>query len=117
MRDALQAHLQAAVPGLRVNGDGEARLAGCLHVSSPHVSGDVAVARLWGRVAVSTGAACQSGAYGPSHVLSAMGIPAWAQDGAVRIGLGRMNSKEEMEEAGTLIAAALHPAEAMRRYA
>ena len=117
MRDALQSQLLAAVPGLRVNGDCEARLAGSLHISSPHVAGDVVLARLWGRVAVSTGAACQSGVPGPSHVLSAMEIPEWVREGAIRIGLGKTNTEQEVEIATALIAAALSPIEAVRRYA
>ncbi|WP_254908141.1 cysteine desulfurase family protein [Sphingobium sp. GW456-12-10-14-TSB1] len=117
MRDALQAHLLDALKGLRINGSPSQRLAGSLHVSTPHVPGDVAVSRLWGRVAVSTGAACQSGVPGPSHVLMAMGLSDWAREGAVRIGLGKMNTEQEVEEAGALIAAALSSAESVRRYA
>lgn len=117
LRDALQARLLADVPDLRVNGATGSRLAGSLHVSTPHLEGDVAVSRLWGRVAVSTGAACQSGVPGPSHVLTAMGLPDWARDGAVRIGLGRFNTEAEVEEAGNLIAAALGAVAPTRRFA
>ncbi|HMS02997.1 MAG TPA: aminotransferase class V-fold PLP-dependent enzyme [Gemmatimonadaceae bacterium] len=117
MRDALQSRLLATVPDLRVNVATGSRLAGSLHVSTPHLPGDAAVGRLWGRVAVSTGAACQSGVPGPSHVLSAMGLPEWAQDGAVRIGIGRFNTDAEIEQAGELIAAALTKATPARRRA
>lgn len=117
MRDALQARLMAEVPGLRVNGDRANRLAGSLHVSTPHLPGDAAVGRLWGRVALSTGAACQSGSPAPSHVLSAMQMPDWARDGAVRIGVGRFNTVSEIDEAADLIAAALNPTELPRRCA
>lgn len=106
MRDTLEARLIDAVPGLRVNGSRE-RLAGSLHVSTPHISGEAAVARLWGQVALSTGAACQSGVPGPSHVLSAMGVEEWVADGAVRIGVGKFNKPEEIELAAEMIAAAL----------
>ncbi len=75
------------------------------------MTGDVAVSRLWDRVAVSTDAACQSSVPGPSHVLTAMSLPDWAREGAVRIGLGKMNTAQEVEEAGALIAAALSSAE------
>ncbi|MDQ2102533.1 cysteine desulfurase family protein [Azospirillum isscasi] len=117
MRNALQAQLVAAVPGIRVNGALNSRLAGSLHVSTPHIPGEAAVGRLWGRVAVSTGAACRSGVPGPSHVLSAMDVPKWAREGAVRIGLGRFNTESEVEEAGELIAAALNATEPARRHA
>lgn len=117
MRDALQASLLAAVPGLRVNGTTSARLSGSLHVSTPHLPGDEVVARLWGQVDISTGAACQSGVPGPSHVLSAMDIPGWAREGAVRIGLGRFNTEVELQQAGELIAAALGSQKPARRCA
>ena len=117
MRDALEAHLTTSVPGLRVNGANGSRLAGSLHVSTPHLPGGAAVARLWGRVAVSTGAACQSGVPGPSHVLSAMGLPEWARDGAIRIGIGRFNTDADIELAGPQIADALNEAVAARRLA
>jgi len=117
MRDALQSHLLNAVPGLRVNGFQALRLAGSLHVSTPHLPGEAVVGRLWGQVALSTGAACQSGVPGPSHVLSAMAIPEWAKEGAVRIGIGRFNTENEMAQAGELIAGALNAGAPARRYA
>lgn len=117
LRDRLQADLLAAVPDLRVNGDPASRLAGSLHVSTRHLPGEAVVARLWGKVALSTGAACQSGAPGPSHVLSAIEMPDWARDGAVRIGLGRFNSAEDIEEGAALIALALTAPVPARRYA
>ncbi len=117
MRDMLERRLVDVVPGLIVNGDRDRRLAGCLHVSTPHLPGEAAVARLWGRLAVSTGAACQSGVPGPSHVLTAMGLPAWASEGAVRIGIGRFNTEHEMQQATELLCAALNPAQPARRVA
>lgn len=115
MRDKLEAQLVEMVPGLVVNGS-QQRLSGCLHVSTPHIAGEAVVARLWGQVAVSTGAACQSGVPGPSHVLSAMGVADWVADGAVRIGIGKFNTEEDIDHAADLIGAALN-AEPMRRSA
>lgn len=117
LRDALQSILLDAVPGLRINGSLPSRLAGSLHVSTPHLPGEAVVGRLWGRVAVSTGAACQSGVPGPSHVLKAMDIPGWAKEGAIRIGIGRFNTADEVASAGDLIAAALGGAQDTRRFA
>jgi cysteine desulfurase len=109
MRDTLQARLIDAVPGLVVNGS-PSRLAGSLHLSSPHVPGEAAVARLWGQVAVSTGAACQSGVPGPSHVMTAMGVPEWIADGAVRIGVGKFNTPQDIDRAADMIGTALNAA-------
>jgi len=106
MRDRLQDALVARVSGLRVNG-GEHRIAGCLHVSTPHVSGEAVVGRVWGRISVSTGAACQYGVPGPSHVVSAMRLDEWARDGAVRIGIGRFNTDQEIDAAIDILGEAL----------
>ncbi len=64
------------------------------------------VARLRDKVAVSTGSACSSGIEGPSHVLCALGLPADVVDGALRIGLGKFTTDEEVDRAAELIAEA-----------
>jgi cysteine desulfurase len=117
MRDGLEARLVASVPGLVINGVGARRLAGSLHISSPHIPGDAVVSRLWGKLAVSTGAACQSGAQTPSHVLTAMGLDEWVRNGAVRIGIGRFNNEDEIERAGELLVPALNAQTLARRVA
>lgn len=117
MRDGLEARLLANVPGLVINGVGARRLAGSLHISSPHIPGDAVVSRLWGKLAVSTGAACQSGAQTPSHVLTAMGLDEWVRNGAVRIGIGRFNNEDEIERAGELLVPALNAQTLARRVA
>ncbi|MGA9641082.1 MAG: cysteine desulfurase family protein [Terriglobales bacterium] len=48
-------------------------------------------------LAVSTGAACSSGAIEPSHVLMAMGMTAERARGSIRFSLGKMNSAEDVE--------------------
>ena len=49
------------------------------------------------RVAVSTGSACDSESVRPSHVLTAMGVPHELAVTAVRFGLGRYNTAEEVD--------------------
>lgn len=115
LRDRLQTFLVERVPGLSVNGDTDARLKGALHISAPAVHADVLVARLWGKVALSSGAACQSGVPGPSHVLTAIGLEDWAVEGAVRICVGKFNDTGEIERAGILIADAMRGAPAISR--
>ena len=48
-------------------------------------------------LAVSTGSACSSGSVEPSHVLTAIGIPAQRARGSLRFSLGRQNTKEEVD--------------------
>ncbi len=54
-------------------------------------------------LAVSTGAACSSGAIEPSHVLMAMGMGAERARGSIRFSLGKMNSAEDVEFALALV--------------
>ena len=49
------------------------------------------------RVAVSTGSACSSSTVEPSHVLLSIGLPEKAVLSTVRFGVGRFNTKEEID--------------------
>jgi cysteine desulfurase len=49
-------------------------------------------------VAVSSGAACSSGKVQPSHVLTAMGVPASLRRGAVRVSLGWSSTETDIEK-------------------
>lgn len=112
LRDELQARLLAKVPGLAINGDVAARLSNNLHVSAPGAPNDLVVRYLRDTVAISTGAACSSGADAPSHVLRAMRLPAWRQDGALRISLGRSTTTADIERAAAAIVASIRLAQA-----
>lgn len=106
-RDRLEAGLIARVPDLVVNGDRHNRLSHNLHVSAPGAPNDVVVARLRRQVAISTGAACTSGAQAPSHVLRAMGLPPELQNCALRISPGKFNTVKEIDRAVESIAEAV----------
>lgn len=107
MRDHLQTELVRQIPNLVVNGDQENRLAHNLHISVPDTPNDLIVNRLRKKVAISTGAACMSGAQSPSHVLRAMGMENGLQEGALRIGLGRFTSESDIENAAAEIISAV----------
>lgn len=118
LRDRLQDLLQSKIPDLVVNGDTCARLNGNLHVSIPGTLNDAVLSRLHDRVALSTGSACTSGAHSPSHVLVALGLEEELIDGALRIGVGKFTTAEEIERAAELISnAALEVREAINRRA
>jgi cysteine desulfurase len=106
LRDRLQAGLVAALPDVIVNGDTTARLPHSLHISVPGALNDAIVARIGHRIAISTGAACASGALEPSHVLLAMALPQPLIDGALRLSTGRFTTEAEVDEAITEIVAA-----------
>ncbi len=48
-------------------------------------------------IAVSTGSACSSKDLKPSHVLTAMGLPAATAHGSIRFTLSRYTTKEELD--------------------
>jgi len=107
LRDRLQSKLTTAIPNLAVNGDLSRRLSGNLHISVPGIPNDALMVRLRKKVAISTGSACTSGAHGPSHVLQAMGLSEALQEGALRIGVGKFNTEDEIDRAAKEIVAAV----------
>ena len=58
-------------------------------------------------LAVSTGAACSSGAIEPSHVLTAMGMSSDRARASIRFSLGQQNTMEEVEFAAGLVGEAV----------
>jgi cysteine desulfurase len=99
LRDMLFARLRAGVPGVRLNGHPTERLPGTLNVSFPGVE----VGELLGAlpdVAASAGSACASLNSEPSHVLRAMGLEDESA-AAVRFGLGRFTTSDEVERAAS----------------
>jgi cysteine desulfurase len=57
--------------------------------------------------AVSSGAACSSGAVEPSHVLTAIGLKAEEARSTIRFSLGRSNTAEQVDELVEAVAAAV----------
>ncbi len=106
-RDKLQKYLQDNIPELVINGDTTARLAGNLHICVPHLPNSAIIARIRHKLAISTGAACSSGAASPSQVLRAMKLPETLIEGALRIGIGKFTTDEEIEEAGAILSTAI----------
>lgn len=101
-RQILLDGLQAAIPGLRVNGTMEARVAGNLNLTFPGIEAQALLAALPG-LCLSTGSACSSAEIAPSYVLGAMGIPDSEARATLRIGLGRFTSPAEMTRAAAMI--------------
>ncbi|MBB4388551.1 cysteine desulfurase [Rhizobium leguminosarum] len=108
LRDQLQERLLSLVPGLIVNGDENTRLPHNLHISAPGALNDVVLSRLRGKISISTGSACNTGAQEPSHVLRAMRLPDPHIDSCLRIGLGRTTTAADVERAAVEIAEAIN---------
>jgi cysteine desulfurase len=67
-----------------INGDPDRSVAHIVNLSIPGVDAETAIDAWKDLVAISHGAACTSQTYTCSHVLGAMDLPEWRQDGALR---------------------------------
>ncbi len=105
LRARLLGRLEAAIPGLRVNGSMRRRVAGNLNLTFPGVAA-LALMEACPGLCVSTGSACSSAELTPSSVLTAMGVDAGAAARSLRLGLGRFTSAADVEEASALLIAA-----------
>lgn len=114
MRDALQAALIKAIPDAKVNGHPQERLAGNLNVCFPGVESEALIIRLKDTVAFSSGSACTTAAIQPSHVLKEIGLSEDDIYSSVRFGLGRFNTKDEIER---LIPAIVEAVTTLRAFA
>ncbi|WP_176300364.1 cysteine desulfurase family protein [Burkholderia vietnamiensis] len=98
LRDAFEAGLRAALPGVHVYGASAPRLPGtsCLRVG--RLDADTVLQRCEQiGVCASSGSACSSGGSEPSHVLSAMGVPRDEALGAVRFSLGAATTARDID--------------------
>ncbi len=98
LRDRLRERLVGELDEVRVNGSMEQRLPGNLNMSFAGVDAEALLMSL-PEIALSTGSACSSATVETSHVLRAIGLAEHWVRGAVRFGLGRMTTEEEIEYA------------------
>jgi cysteine desulfurase len=97
--------LQHEVPGLVLAGDAEERLPNTLNVLFPGVSGRRVLEACPG-VLASTGSACHADREDPSAILLALGIAPDAALGAVRLSLGHVTTRADVEAAAARLAEA-----------
>lgn len=78
------------IPGSQLNGSAESRTPNNANFSFRGVEGESLIISLdMAGIAASTGSACSSASLEPSHVLTAMGIPAEIAHGSLRLTLGK----------------------------
>jgi len=104
MRDRLQQGILAQVEEAGVNGAGAERVPNTTNIHFDHIDGEALVIALDLKgLAVSTGAACSSGAIEPSHVLVAMGLRADQARASIRFSLGKQTTAEDIDLALALV--------------
>jgi len=108
LRDTLEQGILAHVPDSRVNSANAPRTPNTSNILFPGLEGEALVIALDLKgLACSTGAACSSGAVEPSHVLTAIGLPASEARASIRFSLGRHTTDSEINAALELIPAAV----------
>lgn len=100
LRNRLEDALLAACADARANGNRAQRVSNTSNVSFHAAGGEALVIALdLQGIACSTGAACSSGAVGPSHVLMAIGLSPDEARSSLRFSLGRSTTAEEIDQA------------------
>ena len=112
LRDRLLAGLTSRIAGIEVNGAMTPRLPGNLHVSIEGAEAETLILSLGGRIGISSGAACAEAGGKGSHVLRALGLPDMRVYTALRFGVGRYNTRAEIDDVVASIAEAVGAARA-----
>jgi cysteine desulfurase len=96
LRDYLREKLEKALDYTQVNGNMEHHLPGNLNMSFVYVEGESLLMGI-NDIAVSSGSACTSATLEPSYVLKALGLGDEIAHSSIRFGLGRFNTKAEVD--------------------
>ena len=96
LRERLRSAICEALADVVVNGSLAERLPGNLNLSFAFVEGESLLMGLKG-IAVSSGSACTSASLEPSHVLRAIGVSDAMSHSAIRFGLGRGTTEEDVD--------------------
>ena len=108
LRDTLESRLLARVRDSHANGSRAPRTPNTTNITFPGIEGEALVIALDLKgLACSTGAACSSGAVEPSHVLTAIGLPADEARASLRFSLGRHTTPEQIDVALQVVPAAV----------
>jgi cysteine desulfurase len=98
LRDRLETAILDRISGTGVNGSRWRRTPNTTNLYFDGIDGEALVIALDLRgFAVSTGAACSSGAIAPSHVLTAIGLTADRARASMRFSLGRSNTVAQVD--------------------
>jgi cysteine desulfurase len=104
MRDRIEQTILSEVEATGVNGEGAPRVPNTTNIHFDYIEGEALVIALDLKgLAVSTGAACSSGAIEPSHVLTAMGLPPEIARASLRFSLGKQNTPDDVQFALDLV--------------
>jgi cysteine desulfurase len=104
LRDWLEQGILSQIEDAGVNGAAAPRVPNTSNIYFDDIDGESMVISLDLKgLAVSTGAACSSGALEPSHVLIAMGLSPDRTRASIRFSLGKQNTEEEIDLALAMV--------------
>jgi cysteine desulfurase len=104
LRDRLEQGLIATIPNTHINGSTTNRTPNTTNLRFDHIDAEALLIALdMQGIAASFGAACQSGATEPSHVLLAMGLTPTEARSSLRLSLSRLTTAEEIDRTLTLL--------------
>jgi cysteine desulfurase len=108
LRDRLETTILDNVEAAGVNSAGAPRVPNTSNIYFDYIEGEAMVISLDLKgLAVSTGAACSSGAIEPSHVLTAMGLRPDRARASIRFSLGKQNVEQDVALATELVPASV----------
>jgi cysteine desulfurase len=104
LRDRVESNLLDEIDATGLNSGRVPRVPNTSNIYFDHIEGEAMVIALDLKgLAVSTGAACSSGAIEPSHVLTAMGLPSERARASIRFSLGKHNTEEDVDFTLTVV--------------
>ena len=83
--------------GVKLNGHTDNRLLHNINVIFPGIDGKAIINTINKKIAISAGSACTIQSVEPSHVLLALGMNEEDSHSAIRIGMGRFNTDDEID--------------------
>ena len=88
------------INGVSIHGTAAPRLAGTTNASFAGIEGETLLMAMdLQGISIATGSACNSESNTPSHVLTAMGVPASLARSTIRFSIGRTNTRTEIRQA------------------
>lgn len=98
LREHLIGRVLGEIPYVRLNGDRTKRLPNNANFSFQFIEGESLLIMLdMEGICASSGSACTSGSLDPSHVLLAIGLPHEIAHGSLRLTIGTMTTKEDID--------------------
>ncbi len=100
LRDYFLAEITRQIEDVTVNGDAGNKLPGNASITFDYVEGEALLLYLDTKgIYASTGSACSSATFSPSHVLSAMGLPIEKVYSTLRFSIGDFTTEEDIDYA------------------